>query len=67
MTAIEHGGGPTLEQKRAFSCLREGAHIPGYVWELETFVSYNINYYGVICRSVLYYFKIIYHHEVVII
>jgi len=31
MTTIEEGVGPTLEQKRAFSQLREGAHIPGYV------------------------------------
>jgi len=31
MTTIEHGGGPTIEQKRAFSGLREGAHLPGYV------------------------------------
>ena len=31
MTAIEYGGGPTLEQKRSFSGLKDGALIPGYV------------------------------------
>jgi len=44
MTAVEHGGGPTLEQKRAFSCLREGAHVPGYVWNwkhLTCFLKYK--------------------------
>uniref|UniRef100_A0A0B6YVV5 Protein FAM166B n=1 Tax=Arion vulgaris TaxID=1028688 RepID=A0A0B6YVV5_9EUPU len=30
MTAISTGGGPTLEQRRAFSGLKEGAEVPGY-------------------------------------
>ncbi|XP_055897509.1 uncharacterized protein C10orf82-like [Biomphalaria glabrata] len=30
MTSIETGGGPTLEQRRAFAGLKDGAEIPGY-------------------------------------
>ncbi|BFZ05840.1 hypothetical protein BsWGS_08879 [Bradybaena similaris] len=30
MTAISTGGGPTLEQRRAFSGLKDGAEVPGY-------------------------------------
>jgi len=33
MTTVESGGGPTLEQKRTFMALRDGAHVPGYVWK----------------------------------
>ncbi|CAH8493108.1 unnamed protein product [Heterobilharzia americana] len=31
MTSIEYGGGPTLEQRQAFTNLEEGGHIPGYM------------------------------------
>jgi hypothetical protein len=30
MTTVEYGGGPTMDQRREFSGLKEGAHIPGY-------------------------------------
>ncbi|CAG5117326.1 unnamed protein product [Candidula unifasciata] len=30
MTAISTGGGPTLEQRRAFTGLKDGAEVPGY-------------------------------------
>ncbi|XP_059151513.1 protein FAM166B-like [Physella acuta] len=30
MTSISTGGGPTLEQRRAFSGIKDGAEIPGY-------------------------------------
>ncbi|CAH8538824.1 unnamed protein product [Schistosoma rodhaini] len=29
MTTIEYGGGPSLEQRRAFANLEEGGHVPG--------------------------------------
>ncbi|CAH8500158.1 unnamed protein product [Schistosoma rodhaini] len=31
MTTIEYGGGPSLEQRRAFANLEEGGHVPGYM------------------------------------
>ncbi|XP_064616386.1 ciliary microtubule inner protein 2B-like [Liolophura sinensis] len=30
MTTIAFGGGPSLEQRRSFAALKEGAHVPGY-------------------------------------
>jgi len=30
MTTIQTGGGPTLEQRRAFAGLKEGSEVPGY-------------------------------------
>ncbi|PAA46132.1 hypothetical protein BOX15_Mlig000939g5 [Macrostomum lignano] len=30
MTTVQYGGGPTIEQRRAFVNLRPGSHIPGY-------------------------------------
>uniref|UniRef100_A0A3Q0KKG8 Protein FAM166B n=2 Tax=Schistosoma TaxID=6181 RepID=A0A3Q0KKG8_SCHMA len=31
MTTIEYGGGPSLEQRRAFANLEDGGHVPGYM------------------------------------
>ncbi|CAH8499118.1 hypothetical protein MS3_00005990 [Schistosoma haematobium] len=31
MTTIEYGGGPSLEQRRAFANLESGGHVPGYM------------------------------------
>ncbi|CAH8837369.1 unnamed protein product [Trichobilharzia szidati] len=31
MTSIEYGGGPTLQQRQAFTNLEEGGHVPGYM------------------------------------
>ncbi|XP_064630513.1 ciliary microtubule inner protein 2B-like isoform X2 [Lineus longissimus] len=30
MTSVAFGGGPTLEQRRAFAGLKDGTHVPGY-------------------------------------
>lgn len=30
MTTVEFGGGPTLAQRRGFTALRDGTHVPGY-------------------------------------
>ncbi|KAL4218967.1 hypothetical protein ACF0H5_021553 [Mactra antiquata] len=30
MTTIAFGGGPTLQQRRGFTALRDGTHVPGY-------------------------------------
>lgn len=37
MTTVHYGGGPTLEQRRAFVNLRAGSHIPGYNGYLPQF------------------------------
>ncbi len=34
MTAIEYGGGPTVEQRKIFCNLLPGSHIPGHVFVL---------------------------------
>ena len=31
MTTIEYGGGPNLEQRRAFAGLKDGSMVPGFV------------------------------------